>query len=244
MAFGRILIDLCTQQDFLLPTGLHPIADQDNTVRQMKRVVAWARQRRVPIVSAVHARRRCEKSTGLPAFCIDGTEGQRKVAFSLMPNMLMLEADNSLAVPIDALSKHRQVVLRKRSDDFLGNPKADRLLSEIRVAEFVVFGVGIECSIKSLVLGLIARRKKVVVVRDACGYWDTDKADLAVRLMEAKGAKFVDADALRTLPAIRLRKRSWLTPKPSAEKARGSADQRHELDRSGPASIAAGSSPA
>lgn len=210
MAYGRVLIDMCTQRDFLCESAAMPVVDRTNVLRHIRRAFAWARQRQVPIVSAIDARRPNEGTNGHPRFCLDGTEGQKKIPFTLLPNRIALEVDNSLGVPLNLLRQYRQVVFRKRSDDFLGNPKAERLLTETRVGEYVVIGVGVEHCIKALVLGLLARQKRVVVVRNACGHWDTNAADLSTRQMEAKGAKLIEAAALRDLPPIRMRRPSWM----------------------------------
>lgn len=210
MAYGRVLIDMCTQRDFLAESAAMPVVDRETVLRHVRRAFAWARHRRVPIVSALEAHRPNEGTNGHPACCVDGTDGQRKVPFTLLPNRVALEVDNSLAVPLNLLRQYRQVVLRKRSYDFLGNPKAERLLSETRVGEYVVLGVAMEQCVKSLVLGLLARQKRVLVVRDACGFWDQNAADLATRQMEAKGARIIDSSELQSLQPIRMRRPSWM----------------------------------
>ncbi len=81
---------------------------------------------------------------------------------------------------MDLFSVHQQVIFRKRQDDLLGNPKADRFLTQLPTGEYILFGIGIECSIRVLALGLLARHRRVTVITDACGYWDKGKADLGV----------------------------------------------------------------
>lgn len=172
--------------------------------------MAWARARRIPVVSAIDAHRPQEPSNGKPRHCIDGSQGQQKLRCTLLDNRTTLEADNSFAVPINVFKKHRQVVLHKRTTDLLCNPKADRLLSESRVAEYVVFGIGAEDGIKAVVLGLLARQKRVSVIADACGYWDRSAAAMAFRQMEAKGARIIHTQDLRNLPRPRYPTSRWL----------------------------------
>ena len=128
--------------------------------------------------------------------CVDGTNGQRKIDFTLLPQCARIEVDNTLAVPLDLFRRYQQVIFRKRSDDLLENPKADRFLTQLLVGEFIVFGNGLEGAVKSLVLALLAREKPVTVLTDACGYWNKATAELALRQIIAKGAKLLTVDEL------------------------------------------------
>ena len=80
---------------------------------------------------------------------------------------------------VDLFASYQQVIFWKRTDDLLSNPKADRLLTQAPINEFLLFGVGLETSIKALALALVARSKKVTIVQDACGYWSAGTADQA-----------------------------------------------------------------
>ena len=99
-------------------------------------------------------------------------------------------------MPRDIFRNFDQIIFRKRTKDFLGNPKAERLLTEASVGEYVILGIGLEMAIRSLALGLITRMKRVAVVYDACGYWNVTAADLSLRQMEAKGARLICVEEL------------------------------------------------
>jgi hypothetical protein len=73
----------------------------------------------------------------------------------------------------------------------LANPKADRFLTHLPAEEFIVMGNGLECAVKAVTLGLLARNKRVGVLLDACGYWDAASADLSTRQIAAKGARLM-----------------------------------------------------
>ncbi len=60
-----------------------------------------------------------------------------------------------------------------------------------------MFGNCVECSVKLLTLGLLAREKTVAVVADACGYRNEGSAELALRQIAAKGARIITVDELR-----------------------------------------------
>jgi hypothetical protein len=67
--------------------------------------------------------------------------------------------------------------------------------------EFIIFGVGLEQAIRVLALGLLARHKTVTVVGDACGFWSSADADLALRQLGAKAIRVVSTEELTAPPA-------------------------------------------
>lgn len=190
----RVILDLNTQCDFLMPRGAIPVANRDSVMPPLRRMMEWARTHAVPVISSVDAHRPEEPINGTPRHCIDNTYGQRKLPFTLLPRRLILSCDNTLDVPCDLFSRYRQIILAKRSRDFLNNPKADRIISDLSVNHYIVFGVATEICVKSVVLGLIARRRNVVIVTDALGYWSAPDAELALRQMVAKGAVVATTD--------------------------------------------------
>ncbi len=197
-AFECVVVDLNTQRDFCEPGGACPVTNLPVLVPALRRVIAWAKRNETPIISSVQSHRLWE----VPAdgqrglCCLDGTHGQRKLDFTLFPTRECVDVDNTLAVPPDLFRDCQQVIFRKRTDDLLTNPKADRFLSHLAADEFIVFGNGIECSVKALTLALLTRGKPVTVIVDASGYWDVSTADLALRQIAAKGARLITLDEL------------------------------------------------
>ncbi len=191
-AFECVVLDINTQLDFCDPRGAFPVAHLRELIPQFRHVIAWTKRNYVPVVSSIESHRPYEVSDGgYPIHCVDGSEGQHKLDFTVLPLHAWVEVDNTLSVPIDLFGRYQQVIFSKRTDDLLENPKADRLLSHLPVREYVLFGTGVECSVKALALALLARGKHVSVVVDACGYWNRATADLALRQVSAKGARLV-----------------------------------------------------
>ncbi|HEY3244324.1 MAG TPA: isochorismatase family protein [Phycisphaerae bacterium] len=196
-ALECVLVDLSTQHDFLDEAGACRVHNATMVLPSWRRVVAWARRNQVPVISAMDTHRPQELPTdGFPVHCIDGSPGHRKVEFTMLPSRLFIEFDNTFSVPLDPFQSYQQVIFRKRSRDLLANPKADRFLTQLLANEFVAFGSGVEYSVKALVLGLLARSKRVTVVRDACGFWNRTEAELSLRQMEAKGATLITVEEL------------------------------------------------
>lgn len=192
-----VVVDLNTQRDFLEADGAYPVLNREELVPLLRRVIAWTKRNHCPVVSAIDAHRALELRTEAePVHCLDGTRGQAKLPFTLFPLHDRIEYDNTLAVPLDLFHHFQQIIFRKRHHDLLSNPKADQFLTGLDAGEFVLFGSGLESSIKILALGLLARNRKVTIVTDACGYWDRTRADLACRQLEAKGARLLTVDDL------------------------------------------------
>lgn len=187
----QVLFDMCTQRDYLDPAGARPVVNAADVARNVKHVMAFARWAKLPAVSCIDVRR-VDDARGLtsPA-CVDGTAGQRKPAFTLLPSRVLVDCDNCLCVPLDILDRHQQAILTKESRDPFTNPKLDRLLTELPVRGYTVFGAGLENSIRLLVLGLLLRGQRVTLVSDACGYWNDMEATMTLRQLEAKGCELI-----------------------------------------------------
>lgn len=192
-----VVVDISTQKDLCETTGALPVANIDELIPALRRVIAWTKRNQAAIVSAVDAHRLWElNGDGKPQHCVDGTTGQKKLDFTVLPSRIRIEADNTLALPADVFRYYQQVVFPKRTDDLLANPKADRLLTQLPTREFIIFGNTVEGAVKSLSLGLLARGKQVKVVMDACGHWNKALAELAIRQMVAKGAQIITVEDL------------------------------------------------
>lgn len=195
-SFDRILVDMNTQCDFLLPNGATPVANRAQILPNIRRLMNWGRLQDLPVVSSLECHRPGEFVNGLPPHCLDYTNGQKKLPFTLMPRRIILHGDNTLDLPLEPFRRYQQLIFSKRQVDFLTNPKADRLVNTVAVGHFIIFGALAEHCIKAAVLGLLTRRHRVVVVTDACGCWCSGEADLAFRQMDAKGAVLVTTGEL------------------------------------------------
>ena len=206
-AWQCVLVDLNTQRDFLDPVSVCRVRNRAPLIPAVRRVVAWAKWNHVPVISSMDSHREIECThDGFPLHCIDGTRGQRKIPWTLFGSRVRVEGDSTLALSLDLFETYQQVIFRKRTHDLFSNPKADRFLTQLRVEEFILFGVGLEFSIGALALGLLARNRRVTVVVDCCGFWNPSEADLALRRMHAKGADLVTVEQLlhrRLRPRVR-----------------------------------------
>jgi nicotinamidase-related amidase len=190
-----IVIDVNTQKDFFLAGGNSCIGNHRRVLANVRRIIAWARRNNVRVIST------CEvypngNGASEPGYCMDGTEGQEKIRYTLLNNRASFAADDGSDFPEDVLRRYRQVILHKRSIDPFDEPRIERLLSEVRAENFVLIGASAEGAVKATALGLLQRGKKVIVVADAVGSLNKRESKLAFRKMSAKGAKLVETKKL------------------------------------------------
>lgn len=198
----HILVDVDTQKDFFLANGKLCIRNHRRILGRVRRVMAWARSNNIPVISTCEVYPNNGNGNG-ESFCIDGTDGQKKIRYTLLNNHISFPADGSTDLPTDLLQRYRQVILHKRCMDPFEEPRIERLLSEVRADEFILIGASAEGAVKATALGLLQRGKKVKVVIDALGLHNNREARLALRKMEAKGAKLVETKRLAGVSHLR-----------------------------------------
>lgn len=199
----QVLVDINTQRDFFLADGVVCIRNHRRVLAHVRRLMAWARSRDIPIIST------CEvypdhNGQSEPHYCIDGTVGQLKIPYTVVGNRISFAADGNTDLPRDMLRRYRQVVFHKRCVDPFDEPRIDRVLSEVCAAEFILMGATAEGAVKAAVLGLLQRNKRVSVVIDAVGYHDNREAKMAFRKMEAKGARLIETRRLAGTSHLRV----------------------------------------
>lgn len=192
----QVLVDINTQRDFMLADGGACIRNHRRVLVHIRRMMAWARSRDIPIISTCEVYPDGNGTNGDPRYCIDGTPGQQKIRYTLVPNRICFPADGSTDLPRDMLRRYQQVVLHKRCLDPFDEPRIDRLLSEVCAAQFILIGASAEGAVKAAALGLLQRDKRVAVVVDGVGYHDSREAKMAFRKMEAKGARLIETRRL------------------------------------------------
>ena len=200
----HLLIDVDTQKDFLLPTGRACVRNQAEVLANIRRVIAWARRENVSVISTAEVYPNNNGCSEI-SYCLDGTDGQKKVPCTLLNDRVSFPADNKNALPADVLLAYRQVILHKRCIDPFDEPRIERLLSEVEAEEFILIGAGTEDAVRATAMGLLHRGKKVRIIVDALGSHNTREAKLALRKMEAKGAKLVEVKDIAGASHFKLR---------------------------------------
>lgn len=196
----QIILDVSTQKDLFLSDGIARVRNHRRVLANIRRVMAYARVRGVHVIST------CEvysDGTGHTPYCLDGTEGHKKVRYTLLNNRVSFAADNNTSISKEIFKNYKQLVLHERGYDPFEEPAIDRLLSDIKFCEFILIGATAENSVKAMALGLLQRGKKVTVIYDAVGSHDNKEAKMAFRKMQAKGAKLIETKKLAGISHLR-----------------------------------------
>jgi len=191
-----ILIDIDTQRDFFIPGQNTCIRNHRRVLANVRRMMAWARHNGIRIISICEVHTDANYDYGEVERRATGTDGRKKIRYTLLNNRMSFAAEGSTDLPEDILQRYGQIILHKRCVDPFDEPRIERLLSEVRADNFVLIGAGAEDAVKATALGLLQRRRKVHIVVDAVGSFDRQKAELALRKVSAKGAKLIETKKL------------------------------------------------
>ncbi len=190
-----IIIDVSTQKDFFLAKSTGCINNHRRILANIRRIIAWARARHIPIISTCQVYSK-NGENGNNHLCVDGTDGQKKIHYTLLNNRVNFAADDSTDLPRDLFRKYKQVILHQRCPDPFEEPRIERLLSELHNVEFILIGAYTENAVEATALGLLQRGKRLTVVIDAIGSNDRKQADMTLRKIKAKGAKLTETKRL------------------------------------------------
>ena len=188
----RVLIDVDTQIDLIFSNGNDP----SSLLRRFRRLVALARLEGIPIISTTRAIRPANTNGHSSAHCVEGTNGQHKIGYTTLADRIVFGTENRMDLPRHLLNDHQQIIFEKRSLDPFDNPRADRLLTDVKADEFIVFGMSLDTAVAPTVLGLLLRGKHVLLVTDAVDIKRGRDALITLRKIEAKGAKLVQSEAI------------------------------------------------
>ena len=191
--YDRVLIDVDTQFDFLDPGGNLYVPGAIVIRPALERLFEFARRSGLPVISTAD-----EHSARDPEFeqfgrhCEQGTLGQHKLPFTILPKSRIVRPQDALpGGPAAPLREYQQLVFYKARLDGFANPHLGELVESLQVGEYVVFGVCTDYCVATAVDGLLSRGAKVAIVADAVRALDEAKgADVLARFGK-RGVRFV-----------------------------------------------------
>jgi len=196
MAPRRIVLwETDAQADFMLPGGKLYVPDAEKLIPNLQRLVAAAIEAGVLVVASgdAHPEGDPEFKT-FPPHCLRGTPGARIIAEGLAKDYRTIPNDRSYRLPDDIL-RSPQVVLEKQTLDVFDNPHAGELVEQLGAdAEYVVFGVVTEYCVRCAAKGLLARGRKVAIVRDAIEALQAEDGRRALDELQSLGARLITTD--------------------------------------------------
>jgi len=192
-----ILWEVDVQADFMLPGGKLYVPGAEKLLPNIRKLTDAARRDEVFLVShgCFHTANDPEFKQ-FPPHCVKGTAGAEFVPEALAEKFVRVENDVRAKLPED-LSKYQQIILEKQTLDVFGSRHADELVERLgNAAEFVVFGVVTEYCVSLAVKGLLKRKRRVAVVRDAIETLAREVGNKTLAELQRLGGMLVTTDEI------------------------------------------------
>lgn len=186
----RFVVDVDTQKHFFLNGSKVCVRNHRLVLTNILRVIHWARLHNICMISTVQI------LNGYAKLLFNGTEGQKKLPHTVFRRFISFDATDSTDLIPGIFEEYEQVIFCKRCFDPFAEPRADRMLSEIGVDEFILIGAPTEGAVKATALGLLSRHKKVIVPVDAIGSYNKNAGETTLRLLRERGAKLIKTQTL------------------------------------------------
>jgi nicotinamidase/pyrazinamidase len=192
-----IFWEVDVQADFMLPGGRLYVPGAEKLLPNIRKLTDAARRGDVFLVShgCFHPANDPEFKQ-FPPHCLKGTPGAELVPEALADNFVRVENDFQAKLPED-LFKYQQIILEKQTLDIFESNHADDLMNRLgSSAEFVVFGVVTEYCVSCAVKGLLQRKRRVAVVRDAIETLALEAGAKTLAELQRLGARLVTTDEI------------------------------------------------
>jgi nicotinamidase/pyrazinamidase len=190
-----IFWEVDVQADFMLPGGKLYVPGAEKLLPNIRNLTDAARRGEVFLVShgCFHPANDPEFKQ-FPPHCVKGTAGAEFVPEALAENFARVENDAKAKLP-ENLFKYQQIILEKQTLDVFESRHADELVERLgNAAEFVVFGVVTEYCVSLAVKGLLKRKRRVAVVRDAIETLAPESGEKTLAELRSLGARVVTTD--------------------------------------------------
>ncbi|MHC4616569.1 MAG: cysteine hydrolase family protein [Planctomycetota bacterium] len=199
----RIVVDVDTQRHFFTDRGTVCVRNHRQVLANILRVVNWARLQNIRMISTVQV------LPGIYPYCkshiIELGPGE-KIRYTLRKRYASFDAQDCTDLLPDILDRYDQLIFRKRCYDPFEEPRADRMLSELRADEFILIGALTEGAVKATAVGLLARQKNVTVLVDATGSYDKTTGEISLRVLAERGAKLIETHTFLCSTCLDLQK--------------------------------------
>ncbi len=192
-----ILWEVDVQADFILPGGKLYVPGAEKLLPNIRQLTDAARRGEVFLVShgCFHPENDPEFKQ-FPPHCLKGTPGAELVPEALAKNFVRVKNDANASLPKN-LFKYQQIILEKETLDVFESRHADELVERLgNTAEFVVFGVVTEYCVSLAVNGLLKRKRRVAVVRDAIETLAPEVGNKTLAELQRLGGMLVTTDEI------------------------------------------------
>jgi len=199
----RILWDVDTQRDFMLPEGRLYVPGAEETAPAMARLVAAAREAGIVHVASADDHELTDPEISdepdftntYPPHCLRGTPGAERVPETKQvdPLPLSLVPFPPGLVP-GLIEGRRELLFLKKNFDVFTNPNTAAVLDVLDPDEIVVFGVATDVCDDAAIRGFLLRGRRVRFVEDAARGLDEERVAACLAAWREQGVQFATTD--------------------------------------------------
>jgi nicotinamidase/pyrazinamidase len=191
MQSQRVLWGVDMQRDFMLPGGALYVPGAEKLIPNIKKLVDLARDARALLISSACQHRPDDPEFKVfPPHCVRGTAGAELIPEAALDDIVRIPSDES-SLPGDFLT-HRQLLLEKQVLDVFSNPNTARVVESLPASsEFYVFGVVTEYCVQCASKGLLDRKRRVAIVKDAIETLKKEEGEKTISDLVSNGARLV-----------------------------------------------------
>jgi len=196
--------DVDTQVDFMMPDGRLYVPDAETVIPNLERLTRAARDHGIPVIASAddHSPDDPELSddpdfkTTYPPHCLQGTEGQRKIAATSHDGLVEIDQEPLTAEDLVAkLQPARAALLLKTRFDVFSNPNAGRVFELLHPEHIVLYGVALDVCVEHAVEGLWRRgHRDLTLVTDATRPIDADRGESLLQDWRGRGVELATTD--------------------------------------------------
>jgi len=174
----------------MLPSGSLYVPGAEAIIPNLRKLMAYARERCVPVLSSADAHPPDDPSFAQwPPHCVVGTPGQARIPETQLPFATVIaNRPGAFKAPPEWSG---QFVIEKQEYDVSTNVNFEAILASLGRCRFVVFGVATEYCVLSSALALRRRGLPVDLVTDAIKAITEEGGRKAIAEMTAAGVSLV-----------------------------------------------------
>lgn len=193
MDLSLAFLDVDTQVDFMLPHGSLYIPGAVEIIPNLKRLMEWAREKNIPVISSADAHPPDDPSfRDWPPHCVVGTPGQRRIPETDFGNATVVaNRPNAFTPPREWKG---QFIVEKQEYDVSTNCNFDRILEALGPRHFIVFGVATDYCVLWSARSLVKRGLGVSLVTDAIKGIKPEGERRAIEEMTSLGVRLLTTD--------------------------------------------------
>ena len=190
-----IFWEVDVQRDFMLPGGKLYVPGAEKLVPNIRKLTDAVRRDQVFMVSSGDSHPPNDPEfQHFPPHCLKGEPGSELLPEALAQKIVRVENSPTAKLP-DDLTRYQQIVLEKQTFDIFQTWHADELVRRLgEQPEFIVFGVVTEYCVAGAVKGLLQRKRRVAIVRDAIETLSPAAGEKSLAEFQQLGARLVTAE--------------------------------------------------